>query len=133
MMRRWFVIGLIGLMGLMGCSEELTPEQQAANAAKEYYTRLLEGYPDGLLAAKVGSDEHPGDYSQQLKKAYKQYVVDIQRKHGGLQSVAISDNPSRLDTVQNIVYTFLILSFKDSTQEEITVPMVCREGEWLIK
>ena len=117
----------------VGCSSDLSPEQAAAEAAQSYYQRLLDGYADGLLAAKAGVESLSGDYRAQLRKAYEQYVEDIKVKHGGLRSVAVSANVGRTDTVQHLTYAFLILSFNDSTQEEITVPMVEVDGEWRIK
>ena len=37
------------------------------------------------------------------------------------------------DQWQQVVYAFLLLQFRDSTQEEIVVPMVERDGEWVLK
>ena len=133
MVRRWFVIGLMGLIGLMGCSEELTPEQQAAEAAQSYYQRLLDGYPDGFLVGKANYDQYPSDYRQQLVKANELFVKDMKQKHNGLRAVAVSPNVGRTDTTLHVVYTFLLLSYGDSTQEEVTVPMVQVDGEWKMK
>ena len=121
MVRRWFVIGLMGLIGLMGCSEELTPEQQAAEAAQSYYQRLLDGYPDGFLVGKANYDQYPSDYRQQLVKANELFMEDMKQKHNGLRAVAVSPNVGRVDTTLHVVYTFLLLSYGDSTQEEVTV------------
>ena len=133
MVRRWFVIGLMGLIGLMGCSEELTPEQQAAEAAQSYYQRLLDGYPDGFLVGKANYDQYPSDYRQQLVKANEQFVKDMKQKHNGLRAVAVSLNVGRTDTTLHVVYSFLLLSYGDSTQEEVIVPMVQVDGEWKMK
>ena len=133
MVRRWFVIGLMGLIGLMGCSEELTPEQQAAEAAQSYYQRLLDGYPDGFLVGKANYDQYPSDYRQQLVKANELFMEDMKQKHNGLRAVAVSPNVGRTDTTLHVVYTFLLLSYGDSTQEEVTVPMVQVDGEWKMK
>lgn len=133
MLRRGFIIGLMGLIGLMGCSEELTPEQQAAEAAQGYYQRLQDGYPDGFLAAKAAYDQMPEDYREQLVKANELYMKDMQQKHDGLRSVAISPNVGRTDTALHVVYAFLLLSYGDATQEEVTVPMVLVDGEWKMK
>ena len=126
------VIGLIGLMALIGC-HEVNLEQQAAEAAQGYYQLLLDGYPDGFLAGKAAYDEMPSDYRDQLVKANEQYVKDMQQKHNGLRSVAISPNVGRSDSTLNVVYTFLLLSYGDSTQEEVTVPMVQVDGDWKMR
>ena len=127
------------LLLLLACSSK-TPEEAASEAALSYYNRILQGYPDGLLAAKAGSDSLPGDYRHQLKLSYQQYIKDLQRLHGGLQAVALSDNPARRDSFkldgdkyEHVIYTFLLLSFRDSTKEEITIPMVEENGEWRMK
>ena len=132
MSKKGLVIGLMGLMGLMGC-QEVSLEQQAAEAAQGYYQLLLDGYPDVFLAGKAAYDEMPSDYHDQLVKANEQYVKDMQQKHNGLRSVAISPNVGRSDSTLNVVYTFLLLSYGDSTQEEVTVPMVQVDGDWKMR
>jgi len=124
---------LILLFAYCSCSTSLSPEEEAAQAALSYYNRLIEGYPDGLLAAKAGYDAMPASYRKQMAKVYEQYVADMTERHGGLCAVRLSGNAARRDSAQNVTYTFLILSFNDSTQEEITVPMTQRDGEWVIK
>lgn len=146
MMRRGVVIGLMSLMALMvilGC-KEVSREQQAAEAALSYYSRFLEGYPDGVVAGKAMVDSMDGDYRQQLAKAHEKYLADIKQKHGGLKNISISNNVGRSDSIEvrgqksevrkePIVYAFLLLTFCDSTQEEIVVPMVERDGDWLLR
>ena len=129
---------------LISCKEEGTTEQQAANAALEYYNLLVEGDADEFLSKKADVDSLPADYRQLLLLAQQQYLKDIESKHQGLKSVSISNNIGRCDTLnikeeqsevrkEPVVYAFLLLQFKDSTQEEINVPMVQKHGEWLMK
>lgn len=129
---------------LISCKEEGTTEQQAANAALEYYNLLVEGDADEFLSKKADVDSLPADYRQLLLLAQQQYLKDMESKHQGLKSVSISKNIGRCDTLnikdeqsevrkEPVVYAFLLLQFKDSTQEEITVPMVQKHGEWLMK
>ena len=122
----------LALLLLAACSKK-SPEQQAAEAAVAYYQHLVEGYPEGFLEGKVGVDNLPSDYCDQLLAVYKQYIDELQKKHQGLQRVRIADNVGRRDTLQHLMYTFLLLSYGDSTQEEITVPMVEVDGEWKMK
>jgi hypothetical protein len=126
------LLSLFLVLLAIGCTE-LTPEEKAAQAALSYYNRLLEGYPDGLLAAKANVDELPSDYRTELVKVYRQYAEDMRTKHQGLHHVSLSENAPRRDTVQHLTYVFLLLSYNDSTREEIIVPMVERNGEWLLK
>ena len=60
-------------------------------------------------------------------------MADMVSKHGGLTDVAVSPNIGRRDTSIHVTYAFLLLSFRDSTQEEIAVPMVEVDGEWRMK
>ena len=130
--KKGVVIGLIGLMGLVGC-QEVSLEQQAAEAAQSYYQRLLDGYPDGFLAGKAAYDEMPADYRDQLVKANEQYMKDVEQKHNGLRSVVVSPNVGRIDSTLHVVYAFLLLSYGDSTKEEVTVPMVQVDGDWKMR
>ena len=132
MNKKGVVIGLIGLMGLVGC-QEVSLEQQAAEAAQSYYQRLLDGYPDGFLAGKAAYDEMPADYRDQLVKANEQYMKDVEQKHNGLRSVVVSPNVGRIDSTLHVVYAFLLLSYGDSTKEEVTVPMVQLDGDWKMR
>ena len=132
MNKKGVVIGLIGLMGLVGC-QEVSLEQQAAEAAQSYYQRLLDGYPDGFLAGKAAYDEMPADYRDQLVKANEQYMKDVEQKHNGLRSVVVSPNVGRIDSTLHVVYAFLLLSYGDSTKEEDTVPMVQVDGDWKMR
>ena len=72
-------------------------------------------------------------YAEQLLQATQLYVDDIQRRHGGLQGVSVSPNVGRRDSTLHLTYAFLMLSYNDSTQEEITVPMVDIDGRWCMK
>ena len=132
MNKKGVVIGLIGLLGLVGC-QEVSLEQQAAEAAQSYYQRLLDGYPDGFLAGKAAYDEMPADYRDQLVKANEQYMKDVEQKHNGLRSVVVSPNVGRIDSTLHVVYAFLLLSYGDSTKEEVTVPMVQVDGDWKMR
>ena len=124
---------LLTLNCWVSCSEKQSPEQQAAEAAQSFYQRLLDGYPDGFLAGRAVYDQLPADYREQLVMANEQYVKDMQEKHAGLRSVTISPNVGRADSTLHVVYAFLLLSYGDTTQEEITVPMVQVDGEWKMK
>ena len=62
----------------MGC-QEVSPEQQAADAAQGYYQRLLDGYPDGFLAGKAAYDEMPSDSAKadSIDKAEKEEAKKV--------------------------------------------------------
>lgn len=114
---------------LAACSST-PPEQQAAEAAKACYDLLVEDDAVRFLECKAGSDTLSADYGEQLLEAVRQYQRDIERKHGGIREVRIAADQSAFNTSQ---LSTLVLSYSDSTQEAIAVPMVERDGRWLMK
>ena len=136
-MRQLFCI-LTAIVLLAACSG-VTPEWKAASEAQKYYSCLAEDNATGFLEGKAGIDSLPDDYCEQLLEAVKQYQADVKTKHGGLSNVRIADSHYQdggevlCDTALGLTYAFLILCYGDSTQEEITVPMVAVDGRWLMK
>ena len=126
--RTLFILYLIAL-----CACSSTPEEQAARAARGYYQCLIDDRPEEFLQGKANADSLPDSYRAQLLKAINQYRAEMLDKHNGLNEVQVSDNVARRDTSLNLTYAFLLLCYGDSTEEEITVPMVERDGQWLMK
>ena len=125
-----FLITHFSLLILFLSCSSTPPEQQAAESAKACYELLIEDDAVRFLECKVGTDTLSADYGEQLLEAVRQYQRDIQQKHGGLREVRISDDQSAFETSQ---LSTLILCYTDSTQEAIVVPMVERDGQWLMK
>ena len=123
---------ILHLIILCACSSS-TPEEQAARAARAYYQHLIDDRPAEFLQGKADVDSLPDSYRAQLLMAINQYRADMLDKHNGLNEVRVSDNVARRDTSLHLTYAFLLLCYGDSTQEEITVPMVERDGQWLMK
>ena len=127
------------LLLLATACSRLSPEEQATEAALNIYQQLLKGDTAEFLNGKALIDSLPAGRSLQQKLAFRQYVKDISQKHGGLQDVSRSSNAARYDTIaaaapfNHFVHVFLMLSFNDSTREEITVPMVFVNDEWKMK
>lgn len=117
---------------LSACSNG-TSEQAAAEAAKSYYDQLREGYYEGFLEGKAGIDSLPADYCEQLLDVCRHYMDDLVRKHQGISEVHISENVGRTETSLHLTHAFLLLCYGDSTQEEITVPMIEVGGVWKMK
>ena len=131
-MMRSILVSVLLLM-LCACSrqKEPTPEELASQAAKEYYDRLMTGDYEAFLSGKAGADSLPADYRTQLLKAYELYKQELDQTHGGIAEVTISN--ARCDSTQQLMHAFLLLHFKDSVKEEITVPMVQREEQWKMR
>lgn len=111
---------------------KLSPEQQAAMAAEGYYRHLIAGEYDHFLQGKVGADSLPADYREQLLTAYRQFVAQQQERHNGITAVAVS-TVSR-DSLTDYTSVFLLLSYGDSTQEKVIVPMIdTGNGQWRMR
>ena len=123
---------IIAFVVLSACSNK-SPEEEAAKAALAYYQSLLEDNPEDFLHGRFGADSLPDKYRAQLLQTYRHFMAEMEEKHGGISEVCISANVGRRDTTVNLTYAFLLLSFGDSTQEEITVPMIEVDGEWKMK
>lgn len=122
---------LLALVLLVACRQALSPEEQATLVAKQYYDRLLQSDYDAFMDGKDGADTLPADYRSQLRRAYERYMAEQTAKHQGIRAVRTA--AARGDTAQHVTYAFLVLCYGDSTNEEITVPMVERNGRWLMK
>ena len=131
-MRRLLYIACV-FLALSACMSKGTPEEEAAKAAQSYYALLVERHVNEFLDGKLLSDSLPEDYRLQLQQVYEQYVQEMDDKHEGIREVRVSENVARCDSVLQLTYAFLILCFGDSTQEEITVPMVEQDGVWKMK
>ena len=124
---------LMAILLLCGCSQQdQSSEEQAGIAAKEYYDRLLAGDIDGFLKGKADMDSVPADYRSQMYAACEQYKKELDETHGGVAAITVS-NARKDSTQQMMMQAFLLLNFRDSTKEEIIVPMVQRGEVWKLR
>jgi len=134
-MRRCLIlIGLLGCLGsLTNCSEP-TPEELASLAAKGYYEHLFHGEYEQFLAGKEKFSKDDStfvSYKDQLLDNCHQFVRRQEQEHHGVRDIRISS--AKTDTLLNYTNVFLVLCFGDSVNEEVVVPMVERNGKWLMK
>ncbi len=124
---------LMAILLLCGCSRQgQSPEEQAGKAAKEYYDRLLADDIDAFLNGKADIDSVPADYRSQMYAACEQYKKELDETHGGVAAITVS-NARKDSTQQMMMQAFLLLNFRDSTKEEIIVPMVQRGEVWKLR
>ena len=128
---------LLCLAFLVSCNTP-TPQELAMEAAQVYYQGLFDGQYHQFLNGKAGADSLSDSYREQLLVAYKQFVIQQQKKHGGIAAVealrAMPDSTMMTDDGSTpAMQVFLQLSFGDGGFEEIVVPMVSRRGAWLMK
>ncbi|MGN0220547.1 MAG: hypothetical protein ACI4BA_00280 [Prevotella sp.] len=127
----FFLLVILGIA--LSCKREAPHAEDAViQQAQEYYRLLIKGEYDAFLSGIDGADGLPADYREQLMANTCQFV-DVQKKQrGGMIRVeglrAVID--SAATTHAN---AFLLICFGDSTREEVVVPMVERQGKWLMR
>lgn len=103
----------------------------AAEAAKAYYDSLMAGGYGSFVDGVYRSDSIPSSYRDQLVVNAKMYVYELKEEHNGVNDIRIVR--SSADSVRKVTNVFLMLCFGDSVNEEIVVPMVEKDGKWLMK
>lgn len=118
------------LLLLCACSGT-SAEEMASLAAKGYYGHLISGEYEHFLAGKAGADSLPESYREQLVMGYKQFMAQQEKLHHGIQDIRIVG--AKADTLLQCMNVFLVFCFGDSTNEQVTVPMVEYQGAWRMK
>ena len=127
------IVGLLGFLGILGMScGNPTAEEMASLAAKRYNEHLIHGEYEQFLQGKAGLNRHSEEeYWNQLRDNCHQFVHQQERAHGGIHEVRVVN--VKTDTLQKYTNVFMMLCFGDSTNEEIVVPMVERDGRWYMR
>ena len=112
-------------------AEQAKPEEMVGRVAKTYYDYLIEGKYEAFVDGFYRPDSIPGSYREQLIANAKMYMGQLDDDHKGLASVQIAG--AKADTARHAGHAFLLLCFKDSTKEEVVVPMVLNKGNWMMR
>ena len=119
-------------MAFSSCGETpVETEKVVATTAKLYYEYLLQGKFEDFVG---GIDHHvpAGEaYDKQLVDNAKLFVKRQEILHDGLVRIDVSD--AEVDVDAHTANAFLVFSFADSTSEQVVVPMVERDGVWLMR
>ena len=123
---------MIVLLAVLAACGNATKEELAGLAAKGYYDHLIHGeyeqFYEGMDQRALS--EEPA-YRSQMLDNLRQFMARQEQEHRGVLEVRVSN--ATTDTVQQFTNVFLVLCFGDSTNEEIVVPMVERNGTWRMK
>ena len=131
-MKRKIVLSAVALLMLAACEKkQINPDEVMGNAAKIYYGYLIEGKYDAYVDGFYQPDSIPGSYREQLIVSAKQYVGQMKTDHQGLVSVEAAG--ARTDTAKHVGEAYLMLGFGDKTKEEIVVPLVLHNGNWMLR
>ena len=125
------LVYLILIVIVVACSTGVSREEQAALAAKGYYTHLVQGEYEQFVEGRFMVDSLPADYRSQLIEGYKQFVAQQLEARKGIQEVSVSR--AYTDSLAGYTNVLLMLCYGDSTTEEVVVPMVERNGRWMMK
>lgn len=125
------LVYLLLIVIVVACSTGVSREDQAALAAKGYYTHLVKGEYEQFMEGRFMADSLPADYRSQLIEGYKQFVAQQVEARKGIHEVSVSR--AYTDSLAGYTNVLLLLCYGDSTTEEIVVPMVERDGRWMMK
>ena len=123
---------VVMVMACFGCGgHSAETEKVVAITAKLYYDYLLQGKYEDFVG---GIDRHvpaSESYERQLLDNAKLFVHQQEVLHKGLLSIDVAN--ADVDLESHTANAFLVLSFADSTSEQVVVPMVERDGVWLMR
>ena len=131
MRKSFFVIALAtALMLIAGCGRSGRGEQ-AARTAKLYYDALLEGKYEDFVDGTFHRDSIRPQYRRELIDNARMFIGQQQEEHRGIREVRVSDY--KIDSISSNCNVFLVFAYGDSTSEEVLVPMIEKDGIWLMK
>ena len=123
---------MLVILAILTACGSATKEELASLAAKGYYDHLIHGEYEQFYEG-MDQRELTGEaaYRSQMLDNLRQFMARQEKEHHGVLEVRVSN--VTIDTVQQFTNVFLVLCFGDSTNEEIVVPMVERNGSWRMK
>ena len=86
---------------------------------------------DEFLSSRADMTNLPDSYREQMVDAYRMYIDTERRTHRGISSAVATR--AEMDSTLSLMQVFVMLTFADSTQEEVVVPMVRRDGQWKMR
>ena len=130
-MRKAFIL-LAFCSIIAGCKkEEIKPEEVALQAAKVYYDQLLHGDYAAFVDGMNMNDTVVPAYREQLITNMKMYLGQQKKEHMGIKEVKALR--AVRDSLNNKVDAFLLFCFNDSTKEQVVVPMIEKNGVWIMR
>lgn len=126
-----FTLAAVVAVLFVACGSEPKSDDVVAQTAKVYYDHLLHGQYDHFVDGTYRPDSIPDSYREQLIANARMYVAQQQKERGGICDVAAVG--ALVDTARHQGNAFVMLTFADSTREEIVVPMVYHNGVWYMR
>lgn len=129
-MRKALLLALAAFL-LVACKKEVNPEELVSNAAKQYYTYLLEGNYDAFVDGCYREGTIREVYRTQLVDNAKMFVGQQKDEHQGIKSFEVVS--AKVDTASHSANVFLSLKYGDNTTEQVVLPMVEKENLWYMR
>lgn len=130
-MRKAALIVILYTLMMVACGGDKGEDTAASRAAETYYKCLLDSNYNGFVDGLYFSDSIPEGYRNQLVANVKMFLAEQGRAHVGLDSVyALRQQRDSMSTTAEV---FLLLTYKDSVQEEIVVPMILVDDVWKMR
>lgn len=130
-MRKILAVVIFAAAITVACSRQKEADTSASDAAKAYYEMLTTGNYDGFVSGLYFTDSIPSGYREQLIAGAKMFVDKQHKSHQGISNIKVISQQS--DSLSSVTDVFLLLTYSDSTKEEIVVPMIESNGRWLMK
>lgn len=132
MKKQLFPFALLVALAFYSCKGE-GPDagQLAGDAAKNAYDLLLQGKYDDFVGECDRTQKLPQGYREQLVLNARMFAEQQKKEHGGMCRIGILS--SCADTAKHVAQVYLSVVYGDSTKEQILVPMVEKDGKWLLR
>ena len=130
--RHAVVVVVAGVMVCLAAAcNRAKPEELAARTAEQYYTYLLQGNYDAFVDGCYQKDTIRAAYRKQLVENAKMIVHRQEKARGGIKSFVVA--AVEADAGAHTANVFLDLSFGDGTSAQVLLPMVEKDGLWLMR
>lgn len=113
------------------CGRRVSPEDLAAQTAKNYYDMLIRGRYADFVDVHYQPDSIPSSYRDQLIANAEMFMEQQRQEHGGLKEVRTLG--SEADTLHHKGQAFLLFVYGDKSSERVVVPLVWQRGVWYLQ
>ena len=132
-MTRNVVLIVFSFLLLIACGDDRqtdTRHDDIRACATECYGYLIKGDIDAYVSQIHDYDSLPDEYQSQMRDLFAQYLANEQRLHRGLVDARVVGD-TILDSVR--ADAFVEVSYGDSTCEQVSLPLVLKNGKWMLK
>lgn len=128
-----FIFASLVVATTMSCGGETLAEieARAGQTAVAYYRHLQEERFTDFVAGMDGADSLPDGYRKQMEDNAAMFLKQQNEAHNGIHDITLQKCTA--DTASKTAEALLNIHYTDSTTELVCVPLVCRDGTWMMK